>query len=120
MRASFLAITATAVSLCGCTTSTGVLPAGPDTYTLTERASPILGGSDTAEKNALTKATDFCTQQGRKFVPANLGQVSSLTDANKNNTGYVVTFKCPVPNDPAIASYQLQQAPNVVIEQRNR
>jgi hypothetical protein len=35
-------------ALGGCTTSTGGLPAGPDTYTLTERASPILGGSDTA------------------------------------------------------------------------
>jgi hypothetical protein len=34
--------------------------------------------------------------------------------------GYAVTFKCLLPNDPAIAKYQLQPAPNIIIEQRNR
>jgi hypothetical protein len=114
---SFLVAIASAVAVSGCTASTGVLPAGPDTFTLTERASPILGGSDTAEKDALTKANDYCAQQGRKFVPGNMGQVASLSDANKTNTGYAITFKCLLPNDPALAAYQ-QAPPGVVIQQR--
>ena len=43
---------------------------------------------------------------GRKFVPSNMGQAT-------------VTFKCLLPDDPAVAAYLLQQAPNVIIEQRN-
>ena len=35
-------------------------------------------------------------------------------------TGYTVTFKCLLPNDPALAHYNLQPAPNVIVEQRNR
>jgi hypothetical protein len=108
-----------AAVLSGCTTSTGVLPAGPDTYTLTERAAPIVGGSDTAEKNALAKATSFCAQQGRQFVPANMGQVGSLLHANETNTGYVVTFRCLLPNDPALSAYQ-QAPPGAVIQQQQK
>jgi len=53
-----------AASLFGCQMGTGILPAGPDTYTLTERAAPILGGSTTAQQTALTKANAHCAQQG--------------------------------------------------------
>jgi hypothetical protein len=35
-------------------------------------------------------------------------------------TGYTVTFRCLQPNDPAVAAFQLQQVPNVIVEQRNR
>ncbi len=112
-------VVASAVVLSSCSTSTGVLPAGPDTYTLTERAAPILGGSDTAEKNALAKANKFCADQGRQFVPGNMGQAASLSDANKTNTGYVVTFKCLLPNDPAFVAYQ-QAPPGTVIRQQQQ
>lgn len=113
---SFLVVMATVVVLSGCTTSTGVLPAGPDTYTLTERAAPILGGSDKAEQSALAKANKFCADQGRQFVPGNMGQAASVSNANRTNTGYVVTFKCLLPNDPALVAYQ-QAPPGTVIQQ---
>jgi hypothetical protein len=106
-------------ALGGCASSTGILPAGPDTYTISERYAPIRGGSDEAERNVLTKANEFCAQQGRQFVPNNMGQSAGMMNPN-TTTGYTVTFKCLLPNDPAIAKYQLQQAPNVIIEQRNR
>ena len=105
MRA-FLPVVATAIILSGCGNSRGISPAGPDTYTLTERYAAIRGGGDEAERDALLKAHDFCTTMGRKFVPSNMGQAT-------------VTFKCLLPDDPAVAAYQLQQAPNVIIEQRN-
>jgi hypothetical protein len=76
-------------------------------------------GSDEAERVALTKANEFCGQQGRQFVPNNMGQTAGMMNQN-TTTGYTVTFKCLLPNDPAIAKYQLQPAPNVIIEQRNR
>jgi hypothetical protein len=113
-----LGIVALCAALGGCASSTGILPAGPDTYTITERYAPIRGGSDEAERGALTKANEFCGQQGRQFVPNNMSQSAGIVSSN--NTGYTVTFKCLLPNDPAIKGYQLQQAPNVIIEQRNR
>jgi hypothetical protein len=96
----------------GCASSTGILPAGPETYTLSERFAPVRGGSDEAQRVALTKANDYCATQGRQFVPSTMGQ--------SGPNGYTVTFRCLTPNDPAVAAYRLQQAPNVIIEQRNR
>jgi hypothetical protein len=91
----------------GCTSSTGILPAGPDTYTLTERAD----FRDEAQRAALTKANEYCATQGRQFVPSTMGP---------SGPAYTVTFRCLAPNDPAVAAYRLQRAPNVIIEQRNQ
>jgi len=110
---------ASAVVLVGCASSTGVLPAGPDTYTLSEKVAPIRGGGDEAQREALTKANTFCTEKGRVFVPSMMGQSGNLANPY-GPTGYTVTFKCLLPNDPAVATYRIQQAPNIVVEQRNR
>jgi hypothetical protein len=48
-------------ALSGCQTSTGILPAGPNTYTLSKHTAPILGGSTTAEQQALTEANAYCS-----------------------------------------------------------
>src|ERR1700704_3602486 len=114
-----LGIVALCAALGGCASSTGILPAGPGTYTLSERFAPVRGGGDEAQRDALTKANEFCIQQGRQFVPNNMGQAGDLANPY-GPTGYRVTFKCLLPNDPAIAGYQLQPAPNIIIEQRNR
>ena len=105
MRA-FLLVVAIAIMLGGCGSSRGILPAGPDTYTLTERYAAIRGGGNEAARDALLKAHDFCTTMGRKFVPGNVDQAT-------------VTFKCLLPDDPAVTAYQLQQAPNVTVQQRD-
>jgi hypothetical protein len=113
-----VATLASAAMLTGCASSTGILPAGPDTYTISEKFSPARGGAVEAERDALTKANEYCTQQGRQFVPATMGQAP--LDNPYGPTGYATTFKCLLPGDPAIANYRIQQAPNVIIEQRNR
>jgi hypothetical protein len=77
-----------------------------------ESFAPVRGGATEAERVALTEANDFCSQNGRQFVPTTMSQVPP--------TGYTVTFRCLLPTDPAVAQYHLQQAPNVIIEQRNR
>ncbi len=114
-----VAVVIATLAVAGCATSTGILPAGPDTYTISEKFAPIRGGGDEAERSALTKANEFCAQQGRVFVPNNMGQAGALLNPY-GPTGYTVTFRCLLPSDPAVATYRLQQAPNVIIEQRNR
>jgi hypothetical protein len=47
-----------------------------------------------------------------------MGQSGNLTEYGP--TGYTVTFRCLLPNDPAVAKYRVEQAPNVIVEQRNR
>jgi hypothetical protein len=110
MRIWWIAVCA---ALGGCTSSTGILPAGPDTYTISERFAPIPGGGVEAQRDVLTKANDFCAQQGRQFVPVIMGR-------SGDPIGYGVTFKCLLPNDPAAAKLQIQQTPNVIVEQRTR
>lgn len=65
-------------------------------YTATVR-----GGGDEAQRDALTKANDYCAQQGRQFVPNNMGQSGNLANPY-GPTGYAVTFNCLLPNDPAM------------------
>jgi hypothetical protein len=110
MRIWWIAVCA---ALGGCASSTGILPAGPDTYTITERFAPIRGGGDEAQRDVLTRANEFCAQQGRQFVPSSMGRAGDLT-------GYGVTFKCLLANDPAVARFQIQQTPNIIVEQRTR
>jgi hypothetical protein len=104
---------AVCTALGGCTSSTGILPAGADTYTISERSPPIFGGGEAAQRDVLTKANDFCAQQGRQFVPVIMGR-------SGYPIGYDVTFKCLLPNDPAIAKLQLQQTPNIIVQQQVR
>jgi hypothetical protein len=108
---------ATLAFLAACSTSSGILPAGPDTYTLTEHRAPVLGGASEAQKSALTEANNFCTEKGRVFVPA------MMQPGGHNpygQTEYGVTFRCLRPDDPAIAKFKLERSPDVVIEQRDR
>ena len=60
----------------------------------------------------MTEANKSCQDKGLTFVPNAMGP--------SGNFGYTVTFRCLQPNDPAVAKYQLGQAPNVIVEQRNR
>jgi hypothetical protein len=106
------------VSAAGCQMSTGVLPAGPDTYTMRKRIAPILGGSLTAQQNALTEANAYCAQQGRQFVPSDMSTPSSANPYGP--TDYSVTFRCVPPDDPALARFRLERSPNFILEQRNR
>jgi hypothetical protein len=58
------------------------------------------------------QGASYCQQQGRQFAAMQFGP--------DGVNGYTVTFKCLMPNDPALAGYTVTPAPNVVIENRNR
>ena len=84
--------------------STGVVPAGPDTYTLTEHFVAIWGDATKAGRVAVIKANDFCIEKGRVFMPS-MTQASIPTEGS-GNTEYTVTFQCLLPTDAALAMYR--------------
>jgi hypothetical protein len=48
-----IGIVALSAALGGCASSTGIVPAGPDTYTISERFAPVRGGGE-AQRDALS------------------------------------------------------------------
>ena len=109
-----------AASLWGCTTSsTGILPAGPNTYTVSETVAPIQGGGAEAQRRAITEANAYCGKMDKVFVPDNMSQGGNLAN-QYGPTGYNVTFRCLAADDPAVASYRLERGPDAVIETRGR
>jgi hypothetical protein len=68
---------ALALFLSGCAASTGILPAGPDTYTVTERFAPIRGGSTTAQQTALSEANAYCGGQNKQFLALDMQTLPS-------------------------------------------
>jgi hypothetical protein len=113
-----LPIAAISVALTACSMGTGILPAGPDTYTVTERRAPVLGGSTTAQQAAMTEANAFCAQQGRQFLPVDTVALASISNPY-GTTGYSVTFRCLLAGDPELSAGS-HLAPTAIIEQRNR
>lgn len=112
-----LATAAATAVLAACSMGTGILPAGPNTYTVTERRAPVLGGSTSAQQAAMTEANTFCAGQGRQFLPVDMGTLASISNPY-GTTGYSVTFRCLPPGDPELQGSHL--APTAIIEQRNR
>ena len=82
-----------ALWLAGCALSTGIVPVGPDTYSLSELRAPVRGGGAEAERVVLARASSFCEQQGRKMVLLDV-----RPDGNPNTiywpTAFDATFQC--------------------------
>ena len=53
-------------ALAGCSTSTGILPMGPDTYTVSV-SSPGTSGGIAAQQKATKEAIDYCGGLGVNF-----------------------------------------------------
>ena len=102
-----------ALACAGCAGgSNAPLPAGPDTYTLSERIIYVAGGSDRAQQIVLTKANEHCESMGRKFAP-------TIARPTWNGIpGYEVTYSCLLPSDPRLANWHVGPLPNVVTDQR--
>ncbi len=89
---------ASTVALAGCVTSSGILAAGPNTYTMTEHVAPIRGGGMEAQRTALDKANAFCRSQRREMMPVDLKE--SDYRGIYGATSYTATFRCLLPTDP--------------------
>ncbi len=92
-----------ALAVAGCGTTSGIIPIGPDVYTLSEMRAPALGGGGEAQRVALAEATGFCQQQGRAFEPLDM-----RPDGDPRTpyypTAFDVTFHCAPPGAPPVLS----------------
>ena len=103
-----LGATCLVLAVAGCS-STGVMPFGKDTYTITA-TSLIASG---AQKSALTKALAFCAESGLQMTP-----VSSQSSTGGDFSTYEFVFRCLAEDDPAYTRPDWGSAPDVVIENR--
>lgn len=84
----------TVLALTGCATGSGIVPSGPDTFTITERRAPVLGGSMEAKKVALTEANEKCRSAGASFFPVSEAEGGFLAHNPFGNTDFTLTFQC--------------------------
>ncbi len=90
-----------AASLLGaCTQSTGVLPMGPDTFSIA--TSDELGGVVAAKRAAVMEASAFCTSRGQQMVAMH-SQSSFKGDWAGDSIGHHdFTFRCLNAGDPQL------------------
>ncbi len=77
----------TVIILTSCVTSTGVMPFGPDTFTVTVESEEM--GMGIAQKKAIAEARVFCQSKGGQFQP----QDSSVATSDDKDV-YSLTFRC--------------------------
>ena len=91
------------VLLFGCATSTGVIPAGPDTYTITTDSKVLLleaGANKRAIKRAIQDAKAYCASSGKKMKTVRPPKLSSQTNFVGNIIlTYNLTFRCLATGD---------------------
>lgn len=97
-----------------CSTSTGVLPFGKDTFTVAVSSE---GGSALAKRNALTEANAFCAEKGLVMMPVSQesGQQFAPGFASDIQGNYDLIFRCLSETD---ADYQrtTPDRPDIVIK----
>ena len=92
---SYSIVSAFAAGLTACGIGTGIQPAGPDAFKVTEMFSPAQGGFARAKRVALADATRFCEERGKTFLPLDLPG-----EGTQGPTDYTVTFRCQLPAAP--------------------
>jgi hypothetical protein len=80
--------------LAACATGSGILPSGPDTYSVQERRAPVLGGAMKAKEVALTEAAQFCQQKGQAFFPVSEAESAFPPGNPWGNTRFDLMFRC--------------------------
>ena len=101
-----------------CVTSSGVLPFGPDSYTVTVDSSEF--GMSAASKKAITEATEFCQSQGKYFLPKNTNQKSAMSGFGDTLDTYSLIFRCLSENDPEYRRGEWGKSPDTIIEDRRQ
>ncbi len=90
------------LAMTGCAFSTGIVPVGTDTYTVSEMRSPAQGGGPAAIRAVMAETSAFCEQQNRVLVPMAL-RPDGDPYTPYYPTAYDATFRCVPPADvPAI------------------
>jgi len=110
---ALLSITTIFLSSCGVTTS-GVTPAGKDTYFISGRGYAVT--SDNAFPALYKEADTFCKNQGKAFSPFS----SHAERVDQMSSSVNLTFRCLLENDPEYKRPEMKQVPNTSIEVINK
>ena len=102
-----------ALLLSGCATSSGVLPFGKDTFTITATNHFTRGGAPGAQTSAIQQANAHCSKSGLLMSP-----VSTQTTQGVEDASYQMVFRCLAEDDPEYTRPDWGAAPDVVIENR--
>jgi len=100
--------------LTGCARSTGVIPFGPDTYTIT--TDNELGGMGAAKKRAIQDANAYCSSSGKKMMPVSTYQSSQKDPVGDRIPTYELTFRCLATGDEDLKRPNPEQAHDIIIE----
>jgi hypothetical protein len=112
-------ITALALlALAGCANSSGVLPLGPDTFTVSTSASPGKGGVPAAKRIAYGEARDSCAAQGLRVLV--LSEHSASPSWTEGMARTDLSFRCLREDDPEFKRQRVETQPDQVIETRVR
>lgn len=107
--ATSLMAAAAILSVTACAGSIGVVPAGPDSWMVSEMRAAVLGGGPAARDAALAEAEGFCAQYGRVFVPIQMGPAGNPY-GTYGQLAFNAQFRCLTPDDPAVARMQAAMA----------
>ncbi len=119
MQYKFVFFIFTVVLLNGCSSSSGVLKVGPDTYTISTSASPGKGGIPAAKRIAYQEATAECVAKGNLEVFV-LSEKSSSPTWTEGMSNVEVNFRCLPKSDPEFQRQRLKSTPDQIIEKRER
>ncbi|MBL7186301.1 MAG: SHOCT domain-containing protein [Phycisphaerae bacterium] len=96
----------------GCASSTGVLPMGPDTYTVTGQSE---FGPGYAQKKALKDANAFAVADGKHMIPTTVQTRSDFDSFGDRIHVYELTFRLVDSDDPEYKRTNLQRLPDKII-----
>lgn len=107
------------IAISGCSSTSGVIKIGLDTYTIATSASFGKGGIPAAKRIAYEEAGEQCQK---------LGNLEVYTLSEKSNGAtwvdgmfrFELNFRCLRPTDPEFKRQNLQSAPDSIIENRSR
>lgn len=105
--------------LTACSNSSGVVKIGQDTYTISTAASPGRGGVPAAKKIAYEEAAAECTRLGNLELLM-LSEKTSSPSWTEGMANMELYFRCLKPNDPEFQRQQIQQAPDKILEIRQK
>jgi hypothetical protein len=100
MRLLFISVAAL-LALSGCVSTSGALPIGKDTFSITVGVSDSWSDSENApkaKKEALTQAGDYCKSLNKEISV----QTMSGRSNGKGGSNYDIIFQCLDANDPAL------------------
>lgn len=117
-KLTFSLCTVAAILLAGCANSSGVMKAGPDTFTVATSASPGKGGVPAAKRIAYEEAKAECSKRGLEvFTLSEKASSPTWTDGMAN---VELNFRCLRPDDAEFQRQKLGPSADKVIEQRSR